>query len=56
MREGGRSISLLSMFGVGQNLYIFKQSLRRADTDWEKAIEDWYDEFTLFSNQKVTIL
>jgi len=40
-------------FGVGQNLYIYKQSLRRAETDWEKAVEDWYDEVTLFSSAKV---
>ena len=49
-REG---LSGLSRFGVGQNLYIYKQSLRRAETDWEKAVEDWYDEVTLFSSAKV---
>eukprot|EP00092_Neocalanus_flemingeri_P017311 GFUD01018723.1.p1 GENE.GFUD01018723.1~~GFUD01018723.1.p1 ORF type:complete len:419 (+),score=119.43 GFUD01018723.1:73-1257(+) len=40
-------------FGVGQNLYIYKQSLRRAATDWERAITDWYEEVTIFSNKKV---
>ena len=44
----------LSRFGVGQNLYIYKQSLRRASTDWERAIEDWYDEVRLFSYKKVS--
>jgi len=40
-------------FGVGQNLYIYKQSLRAPDTKWEKAVTDWYDEVKLFSNKKV---
>ena len=44
---------VLPRFGVGQNLYIYKQSLRRASTDWERAIEDWYDEVRLFSYKKV---
>ena len=53
---GGEKYDLLfccDRFGVGQNLYIYKQSLRRAETDWEKAVEDWYDEVTLFSSAKV---
>ena len=41
-------------FGVGQNLYIYKQSIRLADIDWERAVTDWYDEVTLFSKNKVT--
>jgi len=40
-------------FGVGQNLYIYKQSIRRAATDWDRAITDWYDEVAIFSNKKV---
>merc|ERR1719154_1031727 len=40
-------------FGVGQNLYIYKQSIRRAATDWDRAITDWYDEVAIFSNKQV---
>jgi len=40
-------------FGVGQNLYIYKQSLRAPATNWGKAVTDWYDEVKLFSNKKV---
>ena len=40
-------------FGVGQNLYIYKQTVRLAATDWERAVTDWYDEVELFSNRKV---
>jgi len=40
-------------WGVGQNLYIYKQSIRKADNDWEKAVTDWYEEVTLFSNKQV---
>ena len=43
----------MSRFGVGQNLYIYKQTLRRAATDWERAVTDWYEEVTLFSNKQV---
>ena len=25
-------------WGVGQNLYIYKQSLRKADNDWERWV------------------
>ena len=38
---------------MGQNLYVYKQSLRRADTDWERAVKDWYEEVMLFSRDKV---
>ena len=40
-------------FGVGQNLYIYKQSIRLPPSDWERAVTDWYDEVSLFSNKKV---
>ena len=42
-------------FGVGQNLYIYKQSIRLPPADWERAVTDWYDEVSLFSNRKVII-
>ena len=38
---------------MGQNLYIYKQSQRSAPTDWTRAITDWYEEVTLFSNKWV---
>ena len=40
-------------FGVGQNLYIYKQTLAIPETDWEKAVTDWYEEVTLFSRKHV---
>lgn len=40
-------------FGVGQNLYIYKQSIRKAATNWKRAVTDWYDEVEIFSNKKV---
>jgi len=40
-------------FGVGQNLYIYKQTQKRPDNDWEKAVTDWYDEVEIFSNKHV---
>ena len=40
-------------FGVGQNLFIYKQSIRLPPADWERAVTDWYDEVSLFSNRKV---
>ena len=46
-------ISCNTRFGVGQNLYVYKQSIRRAETDWERAVQDWYEEVTLFNNSKV---
>ena len=45
--------SYVYRWGVGQNLYVYKQSLRRADTDWERAVKDWYEEVMLFSRDKV---
>jgi len=43
----------VNRFGVGQNLYIYKQSLRRPDNNWEAGIRDWYEEVTLFSKDHV---
>merc|ERR1712117_303397 len=43
----------VSRFGVGQNLYIYKQSLRKPDNNWEAGIRDWYEEVTLFSRDHV---
>jgi len=43
----------VSRFGVGQNLYIYKQSLRKPDNNWEAGIRDWYEEVTLFSKDHV---
>lgn len=40
-------------FLVGQNLYIYKQSRKSADTDWERAITDWYNEVELFGKERV---
>ena len=40
-------------FGVGQNLYIYKQTRKSAATDWGRAINDWYDEVRLFSKSHV---
>ena len=47
------NIPCYTRFGVGQNLYVYKQSIRRAETDWERAVQDWYEEVTLFNNSKV---
>ena len=44
---------MLVRFGVGQNLFIYKQSMRLPARDWGRAVTDWYDEVTLFSNKKV---
>ena len=41
---------------MGQNLYIYKQSIRLPPADWERAVTDWYDEVSLFSNKKVIII
>lgn len=43
----------LERFGVGQNLYIYKQTQESAATDWTRAITDWYDEVKLFSKNSV---
>lgn len=40
-------------FGVGQNLYIYKQTQSKPDNDWDKAVTDWYDEVELFSADHV---
>ena len=40
-------------FGVGQNLYIYKQSVVSPANDWEQAITDWYEEVKDFSNKHV---
>ena len=46
---------LVLRFGVGQNLFIYKQSMRLPARDWGRAVTDWYDEVTLFSNKKVDL-
>ena len=43
----------LSRFGVGQNLYIYKQSTAGADNDWERAVADWYGEVRDFSSDNI---
>ncbi|XP_023342239.1 peptidase inhibitor 16 [Eurytemora carolleeae] len=43
----------VNRFGVGQNLYISKQSLRLPDNNWKQGITNWYDEVSLFSRTKV---
>ena len=40
-------------WGVGQNLFISKQTVRLPETDWSRAITDWYEEVKLFSKEKV---
>lgn len=40
-------------WGVGQNLYIYKQSLRLPAKNWRRAVTDWYDEVRLFSRKHV---
>lgn len=40
-------------FGVGQNLYIYKQTLKAPANDWVAAVTDWYDEVALFRNKDV---
>jgi len=42
-----------SRFGVGQNLYIYKQTLKAPANDWTKAVTDWYDEVALFNKKDV---
>lgn len=44
---------LIERFGVGQNLYIYKQTRKSAETSWTRAIKDWYDEVELFGNSRV---
>jgi len=38
-------------FGVGQNLYIYKQSVAAPANDWDNAVTDWYEEVNDFSNK-----
>lgn len=38
---------------VGQNLYIYKQSIKSAATNWTRGITDWYDEVDLFDKKWV---
>ena len=40
-------------FGVGQNLFIYKQTKKSAETNWDRAIASWYDEVALFSKSWV---
>jgi len=40
-------------FGVGQNLYIYKQSVAAPANDWEQAVTDWYEEVTEFHNKNI---
>ena len=41
-------------FRVGQNLYIYKQTIRRAPVHWERAVGSWYEEVEMFSRRKVS--
>ena len=41
-------------FRVGQNLYIYKQTIRSAPVNWKRAIASWYDEVKLFSKFHVS--
>lgn len=43
----------LERFNVGQNLHIYKQSIRSADTNWTRGINDWYNEVDLFDRKWV---
>lgn len=40
-------------FNVGQNLHIYKQSIRSAATNWTRGINDWYNEVDLFDKKWV---
>jgi len=40
-------------FGVGQNLYIYKQSVAAPANDWEKAVTDWYEEVKDFTSNRI---
>ncbi len=51
--RNGSNDCLSERFGVGQNLYIYKQTRKSAATDWTRSVTDWYDEVTLFSNKRV---
>lgn len=43
----------VSRFGVGQNLYIYKQTQSLGKFRWTQAVTDWYDEVELFSRKKI---
>jgi len=43
----------VSRFNVGQNLHIYKQSIRSAATNWTRGITDWYNEVDLFDRKWV---
>ena len=53
VESGFEHSNLIGRFGVGQNLYIYKQTLASPANDWDKAVTDWYEEVTLFSNKNV---
>ena len=40
-------------FRVGQNLYSYKQTTRKAPVNWVKAVTSWYEEVEMFSKRKV---
>ena len=39
---------------VGQNLYIYKQTLRRPNVDWARALSAWFAEVKLFRSKDVS--
>ena len=39
---------------VGQNIYIYKQTLRRPDVDWTRAMARWFDEVKLFRSKDIS--
>ena len=46
-------LTLTERFKVGQNLHIYKQSIRSAATNWTRGIDDWYNEVDLFDRKWV---
>ena len=46
-------INFTERFKVGQNLHIYKQSIRSAATNWTRGIDDWYNEVDLFNKKWV---
>ena len=46
-------IHFTERFKVGQNLHIYKQSIRSAATNWTRGIDDWYNEVDLFDRKWV---
>ena len=51
--RGSRNCDAIGRFGVGQNLYIYNQTLTSPANDWDKAVTDWYEEVTHFSKRNV---